>query len=721
MATKNTTFTLSENSQSTSVESKATVTGRTVYGHIVTAVETITQSAYVPPQPATLSVSAITEDPIEYNVTSAVFRVSWTNLTGTITITSTYGTPSQNSINASGDGYVDITVTGLLNNESMPRDIRLKADCGSLSGWDEIEQLGKPGLIWEPPTSVTAAAYNSVTPGGAVVVTHEFDAYRVPLSSITFTVDKPARLSSNITRSGYVASIPLIPNDNDDHGIDITVTIHGTSEAGEQLSCDLLISQAVGVSPELTLKNYNGQAYTSGNSSYEADDYELLASWVGVVDSTVGLSGYTGNIYDASEITGTAGHEYVICFSSNASSSQVTSYVKITGTTVYGQTISAQFSVIQEGVPEVTTAVTWVHKLEFVYTHPYRVVTTFRLVNIQTDAVYGQVTIDEDTWRTTVGDYASGSTTVNVPVTALTQNKLAAEYLSGDTFTDWYYAGLVRTTGKITTTTIVPGDQSNIQIIVQAFSSESNPPQFDFDVDFIALTADEEMERNTSGLTSYVVNVGSLSTTASTASSTAMDHLPYYSTRLGYKLRMKVNGGTDSFTDVIVMDEDLNQYSVTKSGNNYTIYLGEHIEDTNQKTFYWKFINDTPEPTLQTYPTSVVVGQISPDELEISVVYEKTHHIVISWDSAIMDSYSPVGDYFHLQSGGSISGRPSTYDVISNGATVLTNGTSGTLVFMRDFGYEIGESSHKEYSGNLTITAYNSDGDSTTKQIRFDP
>lgn len=47
MATKNTTFTLSQNQTSSEVTSHATVSGRTVYGKIVSATETIKQSAYV--------------------------------------------------------------------------------------------------------------------------------------------------------------------------------------------------------------------------------------------------------------------------------------------------------------------------------------------------------------------------------------------------------------------------------------------------------------------------------------------------------------------------------------------------------------------------------------------------------------------------------------------------------------------------------------------------
>lgn len=51
MATKNTTFALSQNQTSSDVTSHATVSGRTVYGRIVSATETIKQSAYVPQVP----------------------------------------------------------------------------------------------------------------------------------------------------------------------------------------------------------------------------------------------------------------------------------------------------------------------------------------------------------------------------------------------------------------------------------------------------------------------------------------------------------------------------------------------------------------------------------------------------------------------------------------------------------------------------------------------
>ena len=60
MATKNTTFTLNQNQTSSEVTSHATVTGRTVYGRIVSATETIKQEEYVNPDNAYVNIGTLT-------------------------------------------------------------------------------------------------------------------------------------------------------------------------------------------------------------------------------------------------------------------------------------------------------------------------------------------------------------------------------------------------------------------------------------------------------------------------------------------------------------------------------------------------------------------------------------------------------------------------------------------------------------------------------------
>jgi hypothetical protein len=60
MAAKNTTFTLSQNQTSSEVTSHATVSGRTVYGRIVSATETIKQEEYVNPDSAYVNIGTLT-------------------------------------------------------------------------------------------------------------------------------------------------------------------------------------------------------------------------------------------------------------------------------------------------------------------------------------------------------------------------------------------------------------------------------------------------------------------------------------------------------------------------------------------------------------------------------------------------------------------------------------------------------------------------------------
>lgn len=68
MATKNARFTLSENEQTTSVESQATVSGRTVYGDQITATEIIIQNAGTDPDtpPSNEAWLKFTEEPIYF-------------------------------------------------------------------------------------------------------------------------------------------------------------------------------------------------------------------------------------------------------------------------------------------------------------------------------------------------------------------------------------------------------------------------------------------------------------------------------------------------------------------------------------------------------------------------------------------------------------------------------------------------------------------------------
>ena len=80
MATKTTTFTLNENQTSSEVTSHATVTGRTVYGRIVSATETIKQDEYIPPVSSFDLQYSGGSDLIPWDATSAHFTLYYENI-----------------------------------------------------------------------------------------------------------------------------------------------------------------------------------------------------------------------------------------------------------------------------------------------------------------------------------------------------------------------------------------------------------------------------------------------------------------------------------------------------------------------------------------------------------------------------------------------------------------------------------------------------------------
>jgi hypothetical protein len=93
---------------------------------------------------SSLVVSAITSSPVSDTTTSVTFRVTWSNVWGTVNISPSIGTASTTSTLADGNGHVDVTVTMGANTGTSSRTIRLTgtASFNSLSDYAEIVQNG---------------------------------------------------------------------------------------------------------------------------------------------------------------------------------------------------------------------------------------------------------------------------------------------------------------------------------------------------------------------------------------------------------------------------------------------------------------------------------------------------------------------------------------------------------------------------------------------------
>ena len=120
MATKNVSIVLSANTGYTVAESTATITGRTVYGRVVTIVETINQAAVA----GSISVTRTGDFHLDGAAGTAPFTVSWTGLTpgSTITLsgsTGISGLSNITNIQGSGSATVNASYSSLSSNSRL--------------------------------------------------------------------------------------------------------------------------------------------------------------------------------------------------------------------------------------------------------------------------------------------------------------------------------------------------------------------------------------------------------------------------------------------------------------------------------------------------------------------------------------------------------------------------------------------------------------------------
>lgn len=150
---------------------------------------------------SSLSVSAVTSSPVGPDVTSVTFRVTWSDVYGTITLTPSIGTASPTSITANGSNSRDITVTMGANTGSSSRTITLTGatDFNHLSGNASIVQNAH---VITHALIVTAAS-SSISYNGTVQLTATYNTY----TDGTLTDSEDVTNSTTWTDNSQYASI----------------------------------------------------------------------------------------------------------------------------------------------------------------------------------------------------------------------------------------------------------------------------------------------------------------------------------------------------------------------------------------------------------------------------------------------------------------------------------------------------------------------------------
>lgn len=186
MATKNVSLSLSENTEQSPETSIAWVSGKTVYGHIVTASTEVVQEAYVVSSLLIEGVTSYTSPNVAYNVGSAVYNFSYSNVTNigvsgltvasgatanTETLKLTVGFPDNET---SSPRSWSVTITGNTPSGSIIEAKIIGTQNGALThkltlGWLDTSNTRQAGLV---KISINGGAYST-------------DSYMTPTHTIT--------------------------------------------------------------------------------------------------------------------------------------------------------------------------------------------------------------------------------------------------------------------------------------------------------------------------------------------------------------------------------------------------------------------------------------------------------------------------------------------------------------------------------------------------------
>lgn len=216
----------------------------------------------------TLDVVAVTPSPVASNVTSVTFRVDYSNLWGTITLTPSIGTASLASITANGSGNTTVTVTMGANASHDPRNIKLTAvsDFNNLTRDATIVQAGEgytPEIWWtktsEGASGTSVSSVNDVPAyvpntydGGDVTYTIYLN-YNGDVDPNTITLVPSLASGVSASRSGKTVTITAGVNENTTTRSLGSLKVTAQAPNGTNVEKTLTITQVAGVSPSLTI------------------------------------------------------------------------------------------------------------------------------------------------------------------------------------------------------------------------------------------------------------------------------------------------------------------------------------------------------------------------------------------------------------------------------------------------------------------------------------
>lgn len=251
---------------------------------------------------STLDVSAVTSSPVAASTTSVTFRVTWSEVYGTITLTPSVGTASPTTISANGSSSRDITVTMGANSSPTSRDVKLTATTtfNSLTDDATIVQNGvgySPDIWWTETNGGSTAvssisdvpAYVSGTYDGRNVTYIIYVNYNSDVTGYTMNTSSLTN-GASASNNGNTVTITAPVNETTSTRSLGSITVVGTAPDGSTDSATLSITQEEGVSPVLSLDPASQTIAADGTSATATLTYDY------VDPSSIAKSSQTGNI-----------------------------------------------------------------------------------------------------------------------------------------------------------------------------------------------------------------------------------------------------------------------------------------------------------------------------------------------------------------------------------------------------------------------------------------
>lgn len=579
---------------------------------------------------------------IDSGTTGAVFTITYQNLAAPSIITVQAGTNvtglSETQIQVSTTGQATTTVTAYCttNQSQSQRAIQIEASGTSMvgpilhDGGTYYQKAAEPipaGSIEWNSSAITVPAFSGNDGTSSFMHDLHFTQSNIDVNTIgVYITSGSSFISLDDLRESYgVATFEIQPNGEDRDRRTGIVWVSGTGLDNLTYSSRCEVTQESGVTPYIAI--LSGSVWQHGGytinlpASGEFNYTEFDLDWGYLNPDSIGVSASGGNITDWQEVPSTNMHEIEIRLTANTTTSQTQSYITFTGTSVYGDPVSATLRIFQEGQAIPTTTFYWDYSIHFAGTHGSRVNTEFRIMS--GSQIVCSTTIDlEDLSTTTVDDVFSGTTQITIPTSLY--NNINVDYYTYDTSNHRYIGANLNTekrNGRLVTTLDVPSlELIQLQLIVQAFNDSRAPFFFAFSAQSVDHVDQMPVQGYDTGvtqlriITGLVPSAGTVSESANTSQYTGASIYPYY-TRMGYELEIVVDtASTSAFTTLKAVVEDsrhnLDELTVVGSSNKYRVYLGGTGENFNGGTIFLKFINtDVPQtPTLTITPNTKTVN-----------------------------------------------------------------------------------------------------------------